>query len=255
MPPSSAQDSPAASFDLARRGYDRDQVDARLRELQERLASVESARNAAEQHALATEDELRAARAKPAPAEAPGVSQGSFGFRAEKILRMAEHEAAEIRTRATREAAALVERARGDAERHRHEAEQAVIARSAERDKEAARRSASLQEREQHVASARASAQDEATRLLADARRTAEALVSDATNRAEEIRQRSEQDLRRRREIAEHELRRIGGLQESTRGDMARLHVLLTNELSPARGPSSTGAAAPGSRPGAVPVR
>ena len=70
------------SFEVVRRGYDRDQVDSQLRDLRERLATAEAARKAAEKRAT-TEAEKR-------PAREGGPSQESFGFRAEKILRLAE---------------------------------------------------------------------------------------------------------------------------------------------------------------------
>lgn len=212
----------ASSFEVVRRGgYDRDQVDRRMREMQERLASAESARQAAEK---------RAAEQDKRPAGAP--SQESFGFRAEKILRLAEHEAADVRSRAASEATTLVEQARADAERHRHEVEQSLIARSAELDQEAAQRNVALQEREAQAAATLAAARDDASRTADDARQAAETLVNEAQTRAEELRQRSEQEIRRRREAAEHELRRISGLHEGVRGEMGRLHTLLTTELA-----------------------
>jgi hypothetical protein len=219
----------ASSFDVVRRGYDRDQVDAQMRELRDRLANAEAARQGAEQHARATEKEMRA-RAQ-AQGEAP-MSQESFGFRAEKILRLAEREAADVRNRAANEATALVEQARADAERHRHEVEQALIARSAELDQEATQRNVALQEREQQAAATLAAARDDAARITDDARHAADAVLNEAQNRADEVRQRSEQDLKRRREVAEQELRRLGTLHEGVRTEMGRLHKLLGSELT-----------------------
>ncbi|MCH6164722.1 hypothetical protein [Pseudonocardia alaniniphila] len=241
--------SGGASFDVVRRGYDRDQVDSQMRELRDRLASAEAARQGAEQHARATEKEMRARAA--AQADAP-MSQDSFGFRAEKILRLAEREAADVRNRAANEATALLEQARADAERHRHEVEQALIARSAELDQEATQRNVALQEREQQAAATLAAARDDAARITDDARHAADALVSEAQARAEEVRHRSEQDLKRRREAAEQELRRVEGLHENVRSEMGRLHKLLGAELT--TGPESApfggdGADAPAARP------
>ncbi|MCU1662829.1 MAG: hypothetical protein JWR58_2894 [Pseudonocardia sp.] len=228
-----------ATFDVVRRGYDRDQVDAQLRELRDRLATAEAARQGAEQHARAAEKEMRA-RAQ-AQGDAPAMSQESFGFRAEKILRLAEREAADVRNRAANEATALVEQARADAERHRHEVEQALISRSAELDQEATQRNVALQEREQQAAATLAAARDDAARITDDARHAADALLNDAQNRAEEVRQRSEQDLKRRREVAEQELRHIGALHEGVRNEMGRLHKLLGAELSTDQDAASNG--------------
>src|SRR5919202_4567969 len=171
-----------------------------------RVNAAETARKAAEQHARALEGELRTARAQQP--DGP-ISQESFGFRAEKILRLAEHEAADVRSRAANEATALVEQARADAERHRHEVEQKLIARSAELDQEAAQRNVAIQEREQQAAAMLAAAREDASRITDDARHSAEALVTEAQNRADEVRLRSEQDLKRRREASQQELGRI----------------------------------------------
>ena len=213
------------SFEVVRRGgYDRDQVDSQLRDLKERLAAAEAGRKAAEQRAT-TEAEKR-------PAREGGPTQESFGFRAEKILRLAEHEAADVRSRAASEATTLIEQARAEAERHRHEVEQSLIARSAELDQEAAQRNVALQEREAQAAATLGAAREDAVRIADDARHTAEVLVSEAQARAEELRHRSEQEVRRRREAAEHELRRISGMHEGVRGEMGRLHTLLNAELN-----------------------
>lgn len=221
--------SPAgASFDIVRRGYDRDQVDAQMRELRDRVNAAETQRKAAEQHARALEGELRNARSQQA--DGP-ISQDSFGFRAEKILRLAEHEAADVRSRAANEATALVEQARADAERHRHEVEQKLIARSAELDQEAAQRNVAIQEREQQAAAMLAAAREDASRITDDARAAADKVLSEAQARAKEVLNRSDQDLKRRREAAEQELRRIGSLHEGVRNEMARLHKLLGTEL------------------------
>jgi cell division septum initiation protein DivIVA len=228
-----ASTSAGSSFEIVRRGYDRDQVDRMMRDMRDRLNAAESARQNAEQHAQKVEVELRSARSAVQAPE-PAMSQESFGFRAEKILRLAEHEAADVRNRAANEATNLVEQARAEAERHRHDVEQKLIARSAELDQEAAQRNVAIQEREQQAAVTLAAAREESTRITEEAQRAAEALVSEARVRADELRNRAEQETRRRREAAEHELRRIGGLHDGVRSEMARLHKLLGGELEKA---------------------
>jgi len=84
------------------RGYDRIEVDEYIAGLLE------------ENGALRRELEARASRPEPRPEQAaqPATqfydvdtpAEDSFGFRAEKLLRLAERESAEMRTRATREA-------------------------------------------------------------------------------------------------------------------------------------------------------
>jgi cell division septum initiation protein DivIVA len=223
--------SPAGSaFDIVRRGYDRDQVDAQLRELRERLAASEAARQAAEQHARATESELRAARSQ-GNSESSGMSQESFGFRAEKILRLAEHEAADVRSRAANEAAAMVEKARADAERHRHEVEQSLIARTATVEQEATRRKVELDERERQIGEQAVAARENADRLVSQARRQSEQIRQDAQLAAEQERLKAEKAIRVRRDAAEQELARLRGLHDEVRSQLARLLESLAGEF------------------------
>lgn len=125
--------SRSGAFEVVRRGYARDQVDALVRELERRARAAENARRMAEQHAAGLAEELRALRAGTPAEGLPTVPQ-SFGFRAEKVLRLAEREAsdiraaaerdaAEIRAAATREATDLMERAHAAAGQARADAE------------------------------------------------------------------------------------------------------------------------------------
>ena len=96
------QRATSSAFDSAMRGYERRQVDeyvARQRNetatLRAQLAEAERQRRLATEHAEATEEENRRLRST-AGREAPPPEEG-FGFRAEKLLRIAEQEAAEVR--------------------------------------------------------------------------------------------------------------------------------------------------------------
>ena len=122
-----------------------------LAQMKDELADAQRKRRLANEHAEATERELRDLRAKSAHSE-PRSVEDSFGYRAEKLLRIAEQEAAEVRTHASRESAAIIEQARTEAEKHRHEVEQSLIARAAVLEQQAAQRNAELQEREQQIA-------------------------------------------------------------------------------------------------------
>jgi cell division septum initiation protein DivIVA len=218
-------------FDLVRRGYDREQVEVHLRELGDRLGASTQARQAAEQRIRTLEEELRATRARSENAE-PAMSQESFGFRAEKILRLAEHEAADVRARAAKEAATVLEQARADAEKHRHEVEQTLIARSNELDKETTTRNVAIQEREQQAQATLADAREESQRITEEAQRSAEKTLADAQARAEQLQMRTDNECRRRREVAEQELRRLGELRDGVRSEITRLHGLLGAEVS-----------------------
>jgi hypothetical protein len=105
------------------RGYDRIEVDEYIAALME------------ENSALRRELEARASRREPAVPQQAAASPGpqhygvdtpaedSFGFRAEKLLRLAERESAEMRTRATRDAEAVEAAARRRSEEQLRAAE------------------------------------------------------------------------------------------------------------------------------------
>jgi vacuolar-type H+-ATPase subunit H len=112
------------------RGYDRIEVDEYIEKL--------LTENAALRRELETSAAQPAAPSpRPAPAQQGSAQQGSassyydvdtpaedsFGFRAEKLLRLAEREAAEMRTRATRDAEAAEAAARRRAEEQLRAAE------------------------------------------------------------------------------------------------------------------------------------
>jgi len=90
-------------FATALRGYERNQVDDYLTQrdkelsgLRAELADLRAERDRAVSDAESVGKELREARAKSAHLE-PAAKEDSFGFRAEKLLRIAEQEAADIR--------------------------------------------------------------------------------------------------------------------------------------------------------------
>jgi hypothetical protein len=147
-------------------------------------------------------------------------------------MRTAEQEAAEVRTSATREATALLERARADAEAHRHEVEQSLITRTAMLDQEAAQRKVELDERERQIAEQGAASRQEAERMLAEVKRQAEQLHQDAQARAEQERLKVEKVIRDRQEAAEQELSRLRSLHDEVRGQLARLLESLAGEFS-----------------------
>jgi hypothetical protein len=106
------------------RGYDRIEVDEYIAALLEENA------------ALRRELESRAAQAERQPQAPPAAApespqhyavdtpaEDSFGFRAEKLLRLAERESAEMRTRATRDAEAVEAAARRRSEEQLRAAE------------------------------------------------------------------------------------------------------------------------------------
>jgi cell division septum initiation protein DivIVA len=236
--PSGSQNPASLPFDTVLRGYERRQVDEfvskqkdEITKLQDDLAEAQRKRRLANEHAEATERELRDLRAKSAHSE-PRSVEDSFGYRAEKLLRIAEQEAAEVRTHASRESAAIIEQARTEAEKHRHEVEQSLIARASVLEQQAAQRNAELQEREQQIADQLTAAREQADQLHAAAARTADRLRQESEAAAEEAKLRAATDIQRQRDQAAQEIARLDKVQSDVRSELARLNEVLSNELS-----------------------
>jgi len=236
-------------FATALRGYERNQVDDYLTQrdkelsgLRAELADLRAERDRAVSDAESVGKELREARAKSAHLE-PAAKEDSFGFRAEKLLRIAEQEAADIRGSASRESASIIEKARTEAEAHRHEVEQTLITRASLLEQQSAKRSAALQEREQQISEQLAAAREQAEQLHANAARAAERLREESEEAAEQTRQRADADARRRLDEATKEIGRLSGLQTDVRNELAQLAQLISTELATSRGQAKDGTA------------
>ncbi len=234
-------------FEVVLRGYDRTAVDAYLdghagewQSLRHELDNSERRRQQAEQHAAATERENRTLRTEHPPAAA--TPEDGFGFRVEKLMRMAEQEVADVRAGAARDASALLEQARAQAEHHRHDIEQSLITRSGVLDQQAARRSAELQEREQQIGEQLAAARAEAQALREAAEFGAEQRRAQAEADAVAVRDRATQEARRVLDQARQEADRLVVVQGGARADLARIADLLATELGgPRRGGDTRG--------------
>ena len=229
-----------AKFVTVMRGYDRVEVDEYVRDTrrstQHLRAELDDTRRRcrrAEQHAEAVEKEMRTAAAELAARPAAPAEEG-FGIRAERLLRIAEQEAAEIRSGASREAAATLQQSRAEAERGRHEAEQALIVRSSQFDEQVAQRTADLQQREQQLAEKLESARNEAQAVESAARRAADQYRERMQADAEEIVARARSEAGQIRDQAAQELARLTGVQDNVRAELARLAALLTQESAKA---------------------
>jgi hypothetical protein len=225
-------------FATVLRGYERRQVDdyvARQRDqtatLRAQLVETQRQRRLATDHAEATEQENRRLHAT-AGHEAPPPQEG-FGLRAEKLLRLAEHEAAEVRARSSQESVALLERTRGETETHRHAVEQSLIVRAAQLDQVAGRRAAELHEREQQIAAQRDATRADIAQLHAAATRAADRLCRESEATADEVRIRAESAAKNAREHAEHDLTRLSALRGNVYDRLSRLADVLINELPP----------------------
>lgn len=237
------------AFDLIKRGgYDPHQVDGHVQALATQIADTE--RGLRDEQGRWQQERSRAERAESELADIRARMEAlqageqrrdgdqeqsdghqGFGYRVEKLLRVAEQEAAEVRSTASREATGLLERAREDAEAHRHEVEQSLIARTASLDGEATRRRIELDERERQITEHTAAARDEATRMLADVHRQAEQIKQAAQADAEQQHAAAEKAIRERRVEAEQELTRLSELRTDVRGNLGRLLESLSGEF------------------------
>lgn len=213
-------------FEVVWRGYDRDQVGRHIRDLQLQL---EAERNRVE----VTKKDLRRAENELANVARPAGTEDSqsFGNRVEKILRMAEFEAAEIRRKANDDAGALMEKARVEAEAYRHDAERQLIIRASNLDQESARRDAVIQEREAEVAAELAAAKQRSDEVRSDAEQEAERVRKHAEALAQQTRAQAEKAAQEQRDLAAREVNHLVRVQEEARSGIRRLHEMLAAEL------------------------
>lgn len=268
-----------APFDVVLRGYDKRQVEERIRFLGAELAAAEHALRATQARAASLEDELNQVRGgygglRPGPGpggagpgEAGPGPEASFGARVEKILRTAEEEGREVRSQAGAEAAALVEQARAEAEEHRKRAAQESAARKAEAEKLSANaayeadqlrknaaqeadklRKTAAQEAEQLRKTAAQEAEDalkaarsKASQLLEQARAEADRLVSSATESAQH-----------RERASAQELQRLARLRDQVNADLYRAKSVLDGFFPATAEASGTSSASKAAQNGVV---
>jgi cell division septum initiation protein DivIVA len=249
-----ALDAAAATVERPRfgtvvRGYERDEVDRyvgqvhrMMARLRSELTDAEERRRRAEQRIDVLENENRAVRARLESTATP--PDEGFGVRAEKLLRLAEQEATEVRSEAVEEAAALRQQVREDIERQRHEAERTLIARSAQFDEHAARRTAELQQREQQIAEQLTAAREEAEAVQSAARRSADHYRQRVEADVEQVKTRVNAEVAQIREHATQELDRIAVIESGVRAELRRLSSRLSHEIG-RRAPDARSAEAP----------
>ena len=115
IPSSSRPPLEPPQFDMVLRGYDRIEVDEYIAAILEENAALRreiEARAARPPEQRRAEPQPAVAAPSPQPYDVDTPAEDSFGFRAEKLLRLAERESAEMRTRATRDAEAVEAAAR-----------------------------------------------------------------------------------------------------------------------------------------------
>ena len=156
-------------FDMVLRGYDRIEVDAYIDKLLGENAGlryeleISRTRPVDEEHP--TERPEQQAPAHHYDVETP--AEDSFGFRAEKLLRLAERESAEMRTRATRDAETVEATARRRAEDQLRAAEQEAGQIREQANREAGQLKKAAGQEAQRVSFLHRSTKDELRRLAA----------------------------------------------------------------------------------------
>jgi cell division septum initiation protein DivIVA len=159
------------AFDVVLRGYDKRQVEERLRFLGAELLAAQDARQATTQRVAMLEEALNRAQSPPSD-EPPG--EVNFGARVEKILKLAEDEAAEVRSQAEAAAMALVDQARSQVTELRQRAEQEIAAWRTEANRQAAEQDSALRRRSSELDSTRHEVEQESERIRAQAHAEAE---------------------------------------------------------------------------------
>jgi cell division septum initiation protein DivIVA len=242
-----------AAFDVVLRGYDKRQVDERLRFLGAELIAADNALRAAGQRTVMLEDALNEARSVP-DGEPSGNS--SFGARVEKILTLAQDEAREVRSQADTAATALLDQARAKAaeqdstlqrrfaelERAGQEVDQArqEVNREAERVRAQSRaeadqiRAAVTHDADQLFTAARADAAEvgkvaraEAEQFIAQAHAEAEQLVAQASAQAQRLVASATDAARQREQSSAHEVHQLSRLREEINADLYRAKEVL----------------------------
>ena len=242
------------------RGYDRGQVEEHLRVLTEQVAELRIAHQREHRRAESAEEQLHRARTElkqraAADSDAGQSDEASstrgLGYQVEKLLRAAEDEADEVRAAASREATALLDRARGEADLRWRKMEQSLIQRTVQ-----------LDEREGRIAEHTAAAQDEVERMFIQARLQCDQLWLQARACAEREQAAAADAVRESRRSAEQELGRLHWLHDRICGQLACLLDSLAGEFgttnpapsSPPHPDSPTHADSP-TQPGRVPPR
>ncbi len=242
-----------AAFDVVLRGYDKRQVDERLRLLGAELIAADNALQAAGQRAAMLEDALNEARSVP---EGEPSGDSSFGARVEKILTLAQDEAREVRSQADAAATALLDQARAKAaeqdsalqrrfaelESARQELDQArqEVNREAEQVRAQSRaeadqiRAAVTHDADQLFTAARADAAEvdkvvraEAEQLIALARAEGDQLVAQASAQAQRLVASATDAARQREQSSAHEVHQLSRLREEINADLYRAKEVL----------------------------
>ncbi|MGI9004541.1 MAG: hypothetical protein ACR2GH_23295 [Pseudonocardia sp.] len=240
----------APVFNLVRRGFDRQQVTEQFAEFVDRItalntkvAGLTAQATNERQRAEHAEQELRQALSRVSSIER--ANNHGFGERMERLMLVAEQQAVDVIERAEQQAREIVEAARDeceeqrrDAEAHRRDVEQTLVARASTLDQEAARRSAVLQRRESDIAASQVAARQQVEEIRAAADRDTatsreRALIeaadvrADAQNYAAALRDKAQAEANAELDRGARELARLIDTKDGARADLARFSKML----------------------------
>jgi DivIVA domain-containing protein len=224
-------DHQSAHFDVALRGYDRDQVDAHLSSIDTEFGGVLAERDKLAERVKQLEKRVEELHLQPDAEDdgKPVTSLTGFGSRVEKILRLAEDEAGALR-----------DETRGEIEKERAEAAKQVGAIRQVAEKEAAvhRRKVEqeaaqvLDKARQEAASVRAEAEAHAAATREEASGHLEAVRAKAAQAAADFetalakrRRKAEADHATRTEAAERELAETVARTDQLRADAEKMRA------------------------------
>lgn len=220
-------------FSVVRRGFDQQQVTEKINGLTARLTTEQQRADYAEQELRQALERIREL------GRAGGGNPHGFGDRLEKLMLVAEQQAADTTERANQYAREIVERARSDAEAHRRDVEQTLVSRAANLDQEAARRNSVLQRRDEELAASQIAARQQAEEIRAAAERDAATVRETAQAEITELQFRARVEARAERDKSTRELARLIDMQDGVRAEMERinhglgeLREALTKELT-----------------------
>lgn len=200
------------AFDIVLRGYERRQVD-------EHLSTLVNDRVAAERKAQELEKQVARVRAEFEASDVSEPNYASLGARVEKILRLAEEEARDVRAEADSAGEQLRTKAGEDAEQIRKSAEAEAVRRRTEAEAEG---EALLADGQGAAVRINSEALNEASAKLT----SAENIVEEARAKAAQIATEVEAKLAKRREQAERDM--------ATRQEVAERRLMETGEKADA---------------------
>lgn len=168
-----------------------------------------------------------------------GGGAPGFGVRAERLMRQAEQEAAEIRRAASAEAVAVLAEVREEADAARGRVASELSQRRQEVDRLEADQRERLDAQEREAARGVATAEQRAGAIESAARDRAAAICGEAEEQARAMLEAAEQSVTERREQAERELDALAERHRSALEQLRSLHAVLGGALSgPRRAPT-----------------